>query len=407
MRTPRFSPTTLLVHLVGCGAIGCGASDGASTSTTTVTTADTSSASSEPQGSSSASTGATPTTGGAGTTGSTGGTLPGTASDSTADPLTGTASDTAADTTGDATTGPSGEACVDDHRVIAYVANWQDCPTPAQYENWSHAMIAFAVTYMWTPNGNICDPACQIGPVAGCNGKSLAELVADLHAADVKVLLSFGGAGMGGLWEGTCGEMTKCWDACVDKTDQLVDSLTNLVVDNDLDGIDIDYEYCLHDAPHVDFVGDLTAGLRTALDALPGEHKLLTHAPMDHTLDAGDPYFAIVDEHADALDFLMPQYYNGGMSPFDPAGLAAIEQNYRALVDGPFAGDASRLVFGHCIEPGCAPVSSQPAALEVSKTVESWYPNDGGVFFWAHPHETDGAFSAPFRQHFDQDFCGG
>ena len=407
MRTPRFSPTTLLVHLVGCGAIGCGASDGASTSTTTVTTADTSSASSEPQGSSSASTGATPTTGGAGTTGSTGGTLPGTASDSTADPLTGTASDTAADTTGDATTGPSGEACVDDHRVIAYVANWQDCPTPAQYENWSHAMIAFAVTYMWTPNGNICDPACQIGPVAGCNGKSLAELVADLHAADVKVLLSFGGAGMGGLWEGTCGEMTKCWDACVDKTDQLVDSLTNLVVDNDLDGIDIDYEYCLHDAPHVDFVGDLTAGLRTALDALPGEHKLLTHAPMDHTLDAGDPYFAIVDEHADALDFLMPQYYNGGMSPFDPAGLAAIEQNYRALVDGPFAGDASRLVFGHCIEPGCAPVSSQPAALEVSKTVESWYPNDGGVFFWAHPYETDGAFSAPFRQHFDAEFCGG
>jgi chitinase len=400
MRAHRSSLLVLLVH------VGCGTSEGATMPTTAVTTADASSASSEPPGSSSAGTagtGGTPTTTGAATTGSTGGTLPETSSDSTAEPLTGTSSDT-----GDATTDPSGgEACVDDHRVVAYVANWQECPTPAQFANWSHAVVAFAVTYMWTPNGNICDPACQIGPVAGCNGKSLAELVADLHAADVKVILSFGGAGMGGLWEGTCGEMTKCWDACLDKKDQVVDALSKLVVDNDLDGIDIDYEYCLHDPAHVDFVGGLTAGLRTALDALPGGHKLLTHAPMDHTLDAGDPYFSLVDEHADALDFLMPQYYNGGMSPFEPAGLAAIEQNYRALVDGPFGGDASRLVFGHCIEPGCAPVSSQPAALEVTKTVEGWYPNDGGVFFWAHPYETDGAFSAPFRQHFDENFCGG
>ena len=405
MRTRRSSLLVLIVQM------SCGASEGATTPTTAVATADASSASSEP--SSSAGTG-TPTTGGAATTGTTGGTSPATASDPTAEPLTGTSNDTLtgtsgdtmADTTGDATTGPSGEACVDDHRVIAYVANWEECPTPAQFANWSHAVLAFAVTYMWTPNGNICDPTCQIGPVAGCNGKSLAELVADLHAADVKVILSFGGAGMGGLWEGTCGEMTKCWDACVDKKDQLVDALTDLVIDNDLDGVDIDYEYCLHDQAHVDFVGDLTAGLRAALDALPGGHKLLTHAPMDHTLDAGDPYFAIVDEHADAFDFLMPQYYNGGMSPFEPAGLAAIEQNYRALVDGPFGGDASRLVFGHCIEPGCAPVASQPAALEVSKTVEGWYPNDGGVFFWAHQYETDGAFSAPFRQHYDANFCG-
>ncbi len=407
MRTHRSSRLVILVHL-GCGAVSCGASENATMPTTDVTTADTSSASTEPPGSSSAGTAGTPTTSGAATTGSTGGTLPETSSDATAEPLTGTSSATTADTTGDATTGPSGgEACVDDHRVIAYVANWQECPTPAQYANWSHAVLAFAVTYQWTPNGNICDPACQIGPVAGCNGKSLAELVADLHAAGVKVILSFGGAGMGGLWEGTCGEMTKCWDACIDKKDQVVDALTNLVLDNDLDGIDIDYEYCLHDPAHVDFVGGLTAGLRTALDALPGGHKLLTHAPMDHTLDAGDPYFSIVDEHADAFDFLMPQYYNGGMSPFEPAGLAAIEKNYRALVDGPFGGDASRMVFGYCIEPGCAPVSAQPAALEVTKTVESWYPNDGGVFFWAHPYETDGAFSAPFRQHFDENFCGG
>ena len=329
-------------------------------------------------------------------------------SDASGDPPTGTSGESTTAATTDATTDTgAGEACVDDHRVVAFVANWEACPTPAQMAHWSHAVIAFAVTYTWTPNGNLCDPNCQVGPVAGCTGKSLAELVADLHAADVKVLLSFGGAGMGGLWEGTCGQMQKCWDACVGHTAELVDSLTDLVVDNDLDGVDIDYEYCLHDPAHVGFVADLTTGLRAGLDALPGPRRLVTHAPMDHELDVGDPYFEIVDDHAEAIDFLMPQYYNGGLSPYEPAGLAAIEAHYRGLVDGPFAGDASRVVFGHCIEPGCNPVATQPAALDVSKTVETWYPNDGGVFFWAAPYETDGAFSAPFRQHYDANYCGG
>ena len=405
MRSPRLS-LLALIALTACGANDAGSSTGDAATTGA------SGGSTQPG----ASTAEAPTSAGTGdlsaTATTTAGTLPDPTSDTGGDPPTSTSADLTTDVTTDPTADPgtdtgAGDACVDDHRVIAYVANWEECPTPAQMAHWSHAVVAFAVTYTWTPNGNLCDPNCQIGPVAGCNGKSLAELVADLHAADVKVLLSFGGAGMGGLWEGTCGQMEKCWDACLGRTAELVDSLTTLVVDNDLDGVDVDYEYCLHDPAHVGFVADLTTGLRAGLDALPGQPRLVTHAPMDHELDLGDPYFSIVADHADAIDFLMPQYYNGGMSPYEPAGLAAIETHYRDLVDGPFAGDASRVVFGHCIEPGCAPVATQPAALDVAKTVATWYPNDGGVFFWAAPYETDGAFSAPFRQHFDQAFCGG
>lgn len=388
----------LVLSLAGCGDGGntspASGSTGESTGTASTGTASTGTAS-EPGPTTGTGTTAE-ATGGPGTTG--------TATDPDGTTATGT---TGGETTTTTTTTGGGEACVDDHRVIAYVANWEECPTPEQMAQWSHVILAFAVTYTWTPNGNVCDPTCTIGPVPGCNGKSLAELTADLHAAGVEVLLSFGGAGMGGLWEGTCGQMTKCWDSCLDRVDSLVDALAGLVADNDLDGVDIDYEYCLHDAAHVDFVAGLTTGLRAALDALPGGPKLVTHAPMDHTLDQGDPYFALVEQHADAIDFLMPQYYNGGMSAFDPGGLAAIETHYRALVDGPFGGDASRVVFGHCIEPGCAPVAAQPAALEVAQEVAGWYPNDGGVFYWAHPYETDAWFSEPFRDYYDQTFCGG
>lgn len=401
MRTPP-GPVLLLVLSLGCGGGGDVSSSAGSTGDATGASAgSTGAASGGTDASTSGAATGSPTTGASADP-------TGASSDPSGATSVGTSGgDTSTTSAGTTTGGGGGQACVDDHRVVAYVANWQECPTAEQMAQWSHAVIAFAVTYTWTPNGNLCDQACTIGDVPGCNGKSLAELTADLHAAGVKVLLSFGGAGMGGLWEGTCGQMTKCWDSCLDRVDSLVDALSGLVADNDLDGIDVDYEYCLHDAPHVDFVAGLTTGLRAALDALPGGPKLLTHAPMDHTLDAGDPYFDIVAQHAGAFDFLMPQYYNGGMSAFDPNGLAAIETHYRALVDGPFGGDASRVVFGHCIEPGCAPVASQPAAVDVAKQVADWYPNDGGVFFWAHPYETDGAFSKPFRDYYDQTFCGG
>ncbi|HRI08666.1 MAG TPA: glycosyl hydrolase family 18 protein, partial [Nannocystaceae bacterium] len=386
------------LHLACTGDAGTSVTDGASTDPTASGASTTSAATAATESGGAASTTATES----GSSASSDPTATATAASTT--DATSAATDPTATTT-DPTAG--GEACVDDHRVIAYVANWQECPTPAQMAQWSHVVIAFAVTYTWTPNGVVCDESCTLTEVPGCNGKSLAELTADLHAAGVRVLLSFGGASMGGVWEGTCGQMTKCWDHCLDKTQHLVDQLGDLVADNDLDGVDIDYEYCLHDAAHNGFVGDLTAGLRVALDALPGAPKLLTHAPMDSQLHTGDPYFEIVADHASDLDFLMPQYYNGGLSPFEPAGLAAIEDHYRDLVDGPFGGDASRLVFGFCIEPGCNPLATQPAAVDVAEAVDGWYPNAGGVFFWAHPNEYDAWFSTPLREHYDALYCPG
>jgi chitinase len=332
-----------------------------------------------------------------------------TASTSTASTTT-TDADTTVDPT-DATgttdtTDTGGEACVDDHRVVAFVANWTTCPTAEQLAQYSEVVIAFAVSYQWTPDGVICDESCTISPVDGCSGTALDQLVADLHAADIEVLVSFGGASMGGLWEGTCGEMTRCWDHCVDQVDSVVAQLTDIVVDNDLDGVDIDYEYCLHDDPHIAFVEDLTTELRASFDAAsPGQHRRVTHAPMDSELEAGDPYYELLGRVADDVDFIMPQYYNGGRDPFTPEGLESIHQHYTALVDDLFDGDASKVVFGFCIEPGCNPVATQPAALEVMQTVDGWYPGNGGAFFWAHPNETDAWFSAPLREYYDAEYC--
>jgi hypothetical protein len=83
------------------------------------------------------------------------------------------------------------------------VGNWQPCPTPTQFDAYSHVVIAFAVSYTWAPTKNACDVQCNVAPaLAICNNANNQGLVDNLRAAGKKVILSFGGAGMGGSWSG-------------------------------------------------------------------------------------------------------------------------------------------------------------------------------------------------------------
>ena len=91
----------------------------------------------------------------------------------------------------------------EDSRLIAYVGNWQACPTASQVDAYSHVVIAFAVSYSWAASKNNCDAQCNIASsVPICNNMNNQALVDTWRAAGKKVILSFGGAGMGGSWDG-------------------------------------------------------------------------------------------------------------------------------------------------------------------------------------------------------------
>ena len=91
----------------------------------------------------------------------------------------------------------------EDSRLIAYVANWQSCPSVEQVDAYSHIVIAFAVTYTFSPGQNTCDEQCNIAStVPICNNQNNQVYVNTWRAAGKKVILSFGGAGMGGSWSG-------------------------------------------------------------------------------------------------------------------------------------------------------------------------------------------------------------
>jgi hypothetical protein len=84
-----------------------------------------------------------------------------------------------------------------DNRMVAFLGNWQSCPTPEQYEKYTHIVISFAVSYAFNAAENQCSTSCTIGdPVPICNNQENQGLMDAWHADGKKVILSFGGAGM-------------------------------------------------------------------------------------------------------------------------------------------------------------------------------------------------------------------
>merc|ERR1711935_569660 len=202
-----------------------------------------------------------------------------------------------------------------DSSLIAYLGNWQSCPTLEQTSHYTHIIIAFAVTYTWKPSKNQCSSSCTIGsPVPVCSNQVKQDLVDAWREAGKKVILSFGGAGMGGSWEG---DENDCWDYCYGKEQSVVNQLVDIVNRNGYDGVDIDYEYFyeyyMNGSPFTQgaeaqkFLKDITVGLRSSMQT----GSELTHAPMEPDIMPGKAYYDVLVEVADSLDFLMPQYYNG------------------------------------------------------------------------------------------------
>ena len=290
-----------------------------------------------------------------------------------------------------------------DSRMIAFLGNWQACPTDAQLEHYTHIMISFAVTYTWSASKNVCDASCNIGaPVPVCANQAHPDLVARWRAAGKKVVVSFGGAGMGGSW---AGDVNDCWDYCFGKETHVVSQLTSIVSAQNFDGVDIDYEYFHEDggargftrgAEAQTFLREVTVGLKQQLPA----GSLVTHAPMEPDVMPGRGYYNVMQATAGSIDFVMPQYYNANSRPAldglaGGSGRISAGDHFRTLVDNVFGGDATRVVFGFCIGDcsGTGSNANAAAGVRVMQELAVQHPCNGGAFFWVVKDDTNGDWS--------------
>jgi hypothetical protein len=238
---------------------------------------------------------------------------------------------------------------------MAYVGNWQTCPSEAQLEQYTHIAIGFAVTYTYAEPKNICSETCVIEAPLICENQADPAIISDWKSRGIQVLLSFGGAGMGGSWEG---DVNDCWKYCFGREAYVVGRLVELVNTMNLDGIDLDYEYFLEDEPErgftegaaaINFLETVTVGLRQQMP-----DKLLTHAPMDVDAVAGTAYYEMLRRVAYTMDFIMPQYYNGVTRPNMDGFMNQVQgemspvDHYNGLLPL-FEYDPTRIVFGFCI----------------------------------------------------------
>jgi len=272
---------------------------------------------------------------------------------------------------------------VDKKSLVAFVENWLPCPSMDKIKGYTKVVVSFAVSYTWSPSKNICDPTCTIGaPVPICNNAEQPGLIQAWKEAGTTVLLSFGGAGMGGSWDG----LNDCWEHCFDRVDSVVSQLQQIVSTQGFDGVDIDYEYFLTEKSAA-FLADLTIKLKEAL----GSDKIVSHAPMDSDLDSGDMYFNVLKSVAPFVDYVLPQYYNGFLRP--ASDMLPVLSHFGDLVHEVFDGDESKVIFGFCIQacPGFNVNGAQ--AVQILEALNVEFPNNGGAFFWAAANDVNGDWS--------------
>ena len=302
----------------------------------------------------------------------------------------------------------------DDNRLIAYMGNWQSCPNDEQLAQYTHLMVGFAITYQFSPIQNICSRTCEIETTPICDNTPQPQVIRrfkEEHGG--KVILSFGGAGMGGSW---AGDRNDCWDYCFGREDYVVDRLVELVVQLNMDGVDIDYEYFYQNNPPnrpqwnrgpeaIEFLRKVTIGLYQKLP----DGMELTHAPMDIDMRKGTAYYNLLKEISYTLDFIMPQMYNGvtrahldGFTRNGQGDVAAIDI-YQDLIYEVFGGDATRVVFGFCIDD-CGLTGSnanRDQAYRVMDELQRHYPCNGGAFFWALEDDVRGTWSEEVNKAMD------
>jgi len=275
--------------------------------------------------------------------------------------------------------------------MMAFIENWLECPNIDQIKGYTHVIISFAVSYVWQPGKNKCNEQCDIStPVPICANSNLQK-VREWQQAGTKVLLSFGGAGMGGSWSSS---QDDCWEYCYNKgAANVARQVATIVEDQGFDGVDIDFEYFVTRDKAVPFLTELT----TELQALMPAEKTVSHAPMDGDVSKGRPYYDALKQVASSVDYVLPQYYNGPHRP--GSNLAPVKPHFTNLVNDVFGGDASKVVFGFCNRDcgGTGSNVNSTRAASIMREVTSWFPDNGGAYLWAGASDRGNEWSRGVR----------
>ena len=189
---------------------------------------------------------------------------------------------------------PVTDECPQGRHIVGYFPDWQGEVADVQFPYLTHINYSFLL-----PNA---DGGLQPLGVAGEN--RLMALVSMARPAGVKV-----GIALGGWNDGDDSAFVALAQEAQTRT-RFVQAVTDFVVEYELDGVDMDWEYPSSDEEAANYLL-LMQQMRESLDALPGEH-FLTAA----VVGAGDwAGRYILPEVFEIVDFLNLMAYDNTSEP--------------------------------------------------------------------------------------------
>ncbi len=207
-----------------------------------------------------------------------------------------------------------------------------------------------------------------------------------LHIKGKKVLISFGGS--------TMNYVTYC--QIVGKETELAQSISQFVIDNDLDGIDIDFEDTAAFQGKggyngIEFLVNLTNALRKFL---PSPKYILTHAPQPPYLetDSGiDGYIAVMQKVGEKIDWLNVQFYNNPPWSSNPAEIVKSYQQFSQLQ----GLSADKLMVGLPVTKQDAGSGYLPINTIISEIIKPIQNKGvlGGMMNWQFSSDKQGAWA--------------
>ncbi|WDE01059.1 glycosyl hydrolase family 18 protein [Thalassomonas actiniarum] len=216
--------------------------------------------------------------------------------------------------------------------------------------------------------------------------QATTQAVSNLQASGKKVLLSFGG--------GTVASDT--YHQLAGNETQLAQNIAGFITDNQLNGVDIDFEDTAAftgDAGYngVDFLINLTKALRLVL---PAPNYLITHAPQPPYLESGNPmggYVQVMAEAGEDIDWLNLQFYNNPPWSANPQEIVCSYEKYAQLP----GLDAEKLLIGLPVTQHDAGSGYMPVDEIISDVIEPVQANGtlGGMMNWQFSSDKGGAWA--------------
>ncbi|MBQ4845125.1 hypothetical protein J8M01_06300 [Pseudoalteromonas sp. MMG005] len=220
------------------------------------------------------------------------------------------------------------------------------------------------------------------------------EAIKAMQHKGQKVLISFGGGTMG----------SNAYRSLSEDTGKLADSLASFVKNNQLDGVDIDYE----DTPAftgqagydgAQFLISLTQELRKRL---PSPDYIISHAPQPPYLEQGGymaGYVEVIEQVGQEIDWLNVQFYNNPPWSANPDQIVSSYLNYTKLPNM----SPEKVIAGFPVTQNDAGSGYMPVQTIINEVIRPIQQQSslGGIMNWQFSSDHNGDWIKAIAQSLD------